>query len=473
MRTIKNNNKNEKTKTKTKTKNITKKNIKSKGLKYEEDPKQIIRGNIIEEKEGWIIAHIFGEPYDRGFAHGYLLKNELKKVLNTVPFIVKEQLDISLQKFINKSNKLIKPKIKKYFPEFYNELRGICDGANYGNIDISLDFLIAWNALLSLYDVFSKKTERCSAFIACGNSTEKGDIIMGHNTHSDFATGQLLNIVLYVTPSSGNSFVMQTSPGFIASSSDWFLCSSGIIGCETTIGNTNYKPKFGTPYFCRIRQAMQYGNSLDDYVKIMMDKNAGDYACSWLLGDIKQNEIMLFELGLKEKHIQTTKNGVFYGMNSAISESLRKNETNDKDHENLFTSSGSRNARLNELLNEKYNGSINLENSKKILSDHYDMFLQKNILNSRGICKHLELEPEPDKKDTKPFYPFGCTDTKIVNSEMASKLSFLGKMGCGCGEHFSIKNYIKQHPEYEDWGNILQDRPRRKWLKINYDKFVN
>jgi len=464
MRTIKNNNKNEKTKTKTK--NITKKNIESKGLKDKEVPKQIIRGNIIEEKEGWIIAHIFGEPYDRGFAHGYLLKNELKKVLNTFPFIVKEQLDISLQKFINKSNKLIKPKIKKYFPEFYNELRGICDGANYGNIDISLDFLIAWNALLSLYDVFSKKIERCSAFIACGNSTEKGDIIMGHNTHSDFATGQLLNIVLYVTPSNGNSFVMQTSPGFIASSSDWFLCSSGIIGCETTIGNTNYKPKFGTPYFCRIRQAMQYGNSLDDYVKIMMDKNAGDYACSWLLGDIKQNEIMLFELGLKEKYIQTTKNGVFYGMNSAISEHLRKNETNDKDHENLFTSSGSRNARLNELLNEKYNGFINLDNSKKILSDHYDMFLKKNILNSRGICKHLELEPEPVKKGTKPFYPFGCTDTKIVNSEMASKLSFLGKMGCGCGEPFIVKKYIKDHPEYEDWANVLVDRPNRKWLKI-------
>jgi hypothetical protein len=459
MRTIKNK----------KYKNITKKNIENnrvKGMNKIEETKPIIHGTIIEEKEGWIVAHIFGEPYDRGFAHGYLLKNELNKVLKTFPFIVKEQLDISLQKFINKSNKIIKPKIKKYFPEFYNELRGICDGANYGSIDISLDFLIAWNSLLSLYDVFSKKTERCSAFIACGNSTENGDIIMGHNTHSDFATGQLLNIVLYVTPSNGNSFVMQTSPGFIASSSDWFICSSGIIGCETTIGDTNYKPKFGTPYFCRIRQAMQYGKSLDDYVKIMMDKNAGDYACSWLLGDIKQNEIMLFELGLKEKHIQTTKNGVFYGMNSAIGENVRKNETNDKDYDDLFTSSGSRNARLNELLNEKYNGSINLDNSKKILSDHYDMFLKKHILNSRGICKHLELEPEPHKKTTKPFYPFGCTDSKIVNSEMASKLSFLGKMGCGCGEQFNVKKYIKEHPEYQHWGNVLADRPNRKWLKI-------
>lgn len=450
MRTIKNKNK----------KNIT---LKSK-------KKTIIQGNIIEEKNGWIVAHIFGEPYERGFAHGYLLKNELKKVLNVLPFIVKEQLHISIGKFINKSNKLIKSNIKQYFPEFYTELRGICDGAKYGNVDISLDFLISWNALLSLYDVFSNKKERCSAFIACGNSTENGDIIMGHNTHSDFATGQLLNIALYISPSNGNSFVMQTSPGFIASSSDWFICSSGIIGCETTIGDINYIPNFGTPYFCRIRQAMQYGNELDDYIKIMIDKNAGDYACSWLLGDIRKNEIMLFELGLKEKNIQRTKNGVFYGMNSAIGKNLRENETTDKDFDNLSTSSGSRNARLNELLNKKYYGSINLENSKKILSDHYDMFLKKNILNSKGICKHLELDGEPEKKTTKPFYPFGCTDSKIINSELAYNLSFLGKMGCGCGEPFIVKEYIKEHDEFENWGKVLQDRPNQKWLKIQKQK---
>lgn len=453
---------------KNKNKKYIRKNVTTKKQKI----KKIIHGSIIDEKEGWIVTHIFGEPYERGFAHGYLLKNELKKVLSILPFIVKEQLHISLQKYINKSNKLIKPKIKKYFPEFYNELKGICDGANYGGLDITLDFLISWNAIMSLYDVFNNKKDRCSAFIACGNSTEDGDIIMGHNTHSDFATAQLFNIVLYITPCNGYPFVMQTSPGYIASTSDWFLCSTGIIGCETTIGDINYKPNFGTPYFCRIRQAMQYGNSLDDYVKIMMEQNAGDYACSWLLGDIKNNEIMLFELGLKEKNIKRTKNGVFYGMNSAISEQLRYNETNDKDYDDLFTSSGSRNARLNELLNNKYLGAINLENSKKILSDHYDMFLKKHVMNSRGICKHLELEPEPEKKNTKPYYPFGCTDAKIVNSVLASKLSFLGKMSCGCGEPFIVENYISQHPEYKHWGKVLQDRPKRKWVKINFDELV-
>ena len=255
--------------------------------------KPIIHGEIIEEKEGWNIAHIYGNPYERGFAHGYLMRNHFKKVLKVFPFIVKEDFKVSLRTFINQSNKLIKPNIKKHFPEFYQEIKGISDGLKYGNIDVSHDYLIAWNSILSMSELFDKNVQRCSAFIGCGNATENGDIVMAHNTHSDYATGQLFNIVLYVTPEKGHPFVMQTMPGSIASSSDWFLCGSGIVGCETTIGDINYKPKFGSPFFCRIRQAMQYGDTLDDYVKIMVSNNAGDYACSWLLGNIKTNEIML------------------------------------------------------------------------------------------------------------------------------------------------------------------------------------
>jgi hypothetical protein len=430
--------------------------------------KKIIHGRIIKEEEGWIITQIYGEPYEMGFAHGYLLRDEIKKIEKVLKFLVKKDLHISFDKYIHKTRTLITHKIKKYFPEYYSELKGITEGAKYGKVDISFDILVGWNSLLSMYDVLKKKKpERCSAFIACGNSTEKGDIIMGHNTHSDFATGQMFNIILYMTPCNGNSFIMQTAPGYIASGTDWFLCSSGIIGCETTIGNTNFVAKLGTPYFCRIRKAMQYGKTLDDYVKIMCEQNAGDYSCSWLLGNIKDNEIMLFELGLKIKNIQRTHNGVYYGMNSAMSEELRKEETNDHDFHDIKTSSGSRNKRLNDLLNEKYKGKINMENAKKILADHYDEFLKKSILNSKGICKHVELETE--KTTRPPHYPFGCTDSKVVNSELASKLTFWGKFGCGCGEPFTVKDYLEKHPEYNDWGKVLVDRPNNKWLKIEYD----
>jgi hypothetical protein len=424
---------------------------------------QRVNGKIIDKKEGWIIAHIYGEPFDRGFAHGYLLKNELERVLHVLPFIVKEQLEIPFDEYMKKSNQWIKPIVKTDFPEYYRELEGISKGC--GMSRITVDFLIAWNAFLTLYSYYKDgQQERCSAFIACGNATENRDIVMCHNTHSDFATGQLLNVVLYITPNTGSPFVMQTSAGFIASTADWFLCATGIIGCETTISNIKYKPEMGTPYFCRIRQAMQYATTFDDFTKIMSDKNAGDYACSWLLGDIRKNEIMLFELGLNVSNMRRTFNGVFYGMNSAIDYSLRTHETTDNDFLDIQTSSGSRNYRLNYLLNDKYYGKITPSIGKKIMSDHYDVYLNKNVLNSRGICKHTELDGEPQNRE--PYYPYGCTDTKIVNSLMASKLTFLGRIGCGCGRAFHINDFIREHPEYKAWKTVLGNMPRRKWTTI-------
>lgn len=53
------------------------------------------------------------------------------------------------------------------------------------------------------YTIFNK-----AAFIATGEATRTGKIVMAHNVHSDLASGQLLNIVLKITPARGHEFVM-------------------------------------------------------------------------------------------------------------------------------------------------------------------------------------------------------------------------------------------------------------------------
>lgn len=424
-----------------------------------------VNGKILGIEAGWKMLHIYGSPYERGFAHGYLLKNDLKRVLKSFPFLVKEIIKVEFSEYIKESNRQIKPQIKKYFPEYYTEIKGISDGAKRAGINVSVDFLIGWNSHMSLSYFFKKNFfNHCSAFIATGKATEKGDIVMAHNTHTDFITGQLYNIIMRIVPDSGHPFVMQTSPGLIASISDWFICSTGIVGCETTISGINYVPDFGTPFFCRIREAMQYGKTLDDYVKIMLKHNAGDYACSWLFGDINTNEIMLFELGLKNHSVQRTKNGLFYGMNSVMDDNFRKKETNDIDHNNISISVGARNNRLNELLNKKYYGKINLSIGKTVMSDHYDTYLNRYEPNSRSICKHLETSIEHCK--TQPFYPRGCTDAKVVNTEMAKNMMFLGRFGSGCGRKFSVKKHVKEHPEWKHWGAHLNDFKGENWIKI-------
>lgn len=424
-----------------------------------------IQGKIIKKRAGWIVASVYGEPFERGFAHGYLLKNEFKRVLKVLEFLLKEEIEVSMSKFMEASNRIMKPIVMKYYPELYDEMRGIAAGATAGGVSISTNLIIAWNSYISLHYYFTGKTvQRCSAFIATGNATKHGDIIMSHNTHTNFAMGQIHNIILYVTPIHGHSFVMQTTPGYVASATDWFLCSTGIIGCETTISRINYKPKFGDPYYCRIRQAMQYGETLDDYDRIMSNCNAGDYACSWLFGDIRTNEIMLFELGYNQKNVERTTNGLYYGMNSVMDKEFRDHETKDRDHNDVTTSVGSRNHRLQQLLHHDYYGKLDIENAKKIIADHYDMHLQRDVMNGRGICKHTELDPEHCSRS--PHYPFGCTDAKVVDSEMVKSLIFMGRFGSACGRSFSIKKYVKENPHYKKWGAVITDMPGYGWIKI-------
>lgn len=449
-------------------KSYTKKNdnnIKSRTLKNKK-----INGKIIEKKEGWIILKIYGDPYERGYAHGYLLYNELNTLKESFPFLVKTQLHVGFKKYIQDCKQIITPIIKNKYPEFYEELRGISDGCKIKGCDMSFDELIAWNSFLSMYSYYTENNPyKCSAFIATGIATDDGKIVMAHNTHCNFIEGQIQNIILYVYPTNGYSFTMQIAPGYIASGTDWFVCSSGIIGCETTISKTNYKLEFGTPYFCRIRQAMQYGNTLDSYVDTMLFENAGDYACSWLFGDINTNEIILFEIGLKEHSIKRTYDGVYYGMNSVIDDTMRGIETTDTTIYNLETSSGSRNSRLNHLLNEKYYGKININIAKEVMSDHYDSFLNKDEKNMRSICKHSEVSTQMKEKSNLPSL-FGSTDAKVVNTDMAKNLEFEGIFGSSCGREFNVKKFIDKNPKYKKWGKYLKNIKKYNWANISNKK---
>jgi hypothetical protein len=425
------------------------------------------KASLHKPKQGWIQITISGEPYERGFQHGHLLADQFSHIRKVLSFEVKTFFKKNLKDYIRDCTTLITPNIKKHYPEFFEEIRGIAAGAK-----VPIDFIVAWNSLLSMSnyyrnDKLKDSGARCSAFIACGNATKSGDVVMAHNTHSDYASGPLGNIIMRVIPTTGHSFIMQTYAGYIASGTDWFLCTSGIIGCETTISNINYYPQFGSPYFCRIRDAMQYGTTLEEYSEKLLNHNAGDYACSWLFGDVKRNKIMLCEIGLNKSNIQIATNGVFYGMNSAIGVELRTTETDDNTQNDLMESSGARNVRLDALLNEKYYGKIDIDIAKLVISDHYDTNQNKTVPSSLTICKHSELDPgAPGAK--RPFYPWGCVDGKVINSSMAKNMEFLGRNGASCGIPFYAKKYLKSHPEYAKWKHVLRDMPTHRWTKLGF-----
>src|SRR6202158_3283697 len=184
--------------------------------------------------------------------------------------------------------------------------------------------------------------------------------------------GERWNMIFDIKPIRGHRILMDGLPGVITSDDDFGINSAGIMITETTItGFASFDPA-GSPEFYRARKAMQYSNSIDDYVSIMLDGNNGGYANDWLIGDNKTGEIALFELGLKEHSVRRTRDGYFVGSNFPVDPKLAKLETNF-DFSNKQGSPLSRKQRWEDLLKEK-KSVIDAEIVKQMEGDTYDSF---------------------------------------------------------------------------------------------------
>jgi hypothetical protein len=383
----------------------------------------------MHNKDGWIQLLVRGTPYEIGYQHGSQLKSQLAKLESLLKY---EKRNEGYHKYLKKSNTLMA--LWQNNPEWafiYDEMRGISEGSG-----VSMELIFAWNMLLSLdkvekqptgkvtkTDKVTKTNDRCSAFIWSNGA----NIIMAHNTHSNYSTGFYTNVVMHVYPLNGYHFVMQTAPGLVCSSADWFITEAGIIGCETTLAQTE-EPVFTAdlvPYFFRIRKAMERGTMMDDYVRIMSANNAGDYGCQWLLGNINTGHIMQFELTLSVKTVTMLTSGYFVGANMS-----------SWNPEGTETRNGARYARLLKLIGAS--GHMSVPYAKKVLADHYDMHIGKTKKGYRSICSHKETGHGGKQKNA------GTIDGKVVDSVLAKKMQFWGKMGSSCGLKRTYKKMTRQ-----------------------------
>jgi len=447
------------------------------------------------EKNGWKYISIKGKPKERGYAYGFACAKDFSEIQNMLKFFMYESYGRTWDFFIEKINDEFKEMTKKDFHEFYEEMEGIAEGCNANGCKTSVDEIIAWNFYMSIpywypswietsdninHSKSSKSMgpregggrgakDHCSAFIAVGKDwTEDGNIVMAHNSFTDYIDGQYSNIVLDITPEHGFRMIMQTSPCWIWSGTDFFVTSKGIIGTETTIGGfLPYVKKYPIGY--RIRKAMQYGKTLDDYVEILLDGNSGDYANSWLFGDTNTNEILRIELGLEFHNVERTKNGYFIGFNATYDPQIRNIECVNSGFYDIRRHQGARYVRLSELMDEN-KGKLNIDIAKKIIADHYDVYLQKDNKCSRTICSHYDLDPREYMSAPGrplPFAPHGAVDGFVCDSKMAENMTICGRFGSSCGTPFIKDEFIKKNRQYEIFAPFLKDRPSEDWTNFS------
>ena len=451
-----------------------------------------LKNGISYDLNGWKYISIKGSPRERGYAHGYFVAKEFKEIQKMLNFIVYEDYGETWDTFIKAGKELYEETLIKEFNEYYLEMKGIAEGINAGGTKTDLDEIIAWNNYFALTENWiahrdddatgssvkqhhgeggglrnkgKGQQERCSAFMATGKDfTDDGKIVCAHNNFSNFVDGQYANCVIDIQCDKGNRILYQAFAGFIWSGTDFFVTSKGIIGTETTIGGfLPFENKL--PISCRIRKAMQYGNNLDDYVEILLKGNSGDYANSWMFGDINTNEIMLLELGLKYHSEKRTKNGYFVGFNAPYDPRIRNLECADTGYDDIRRHQGARRVRLTDLM-EEHKGKINIDIAKLIIADHYDVYLNKTNPCSRTCCSHYDLDAREymsDPSRPKPYAPRGALDGCVIDGTMAKNMSFELRYGNSCGTPFLKDEFCDQNRQWAYLRHFLHDRPQLPW----------
>lgn len=431
-----------------------------------------LKGSYRFEKNGWIFVHLEGSPEQIGYQHGKLLAKEIDELLRVTRVFLQHETKRNWDFYRKASQDILWPKIE---PEYQRELDAIVKGAGDAGVKLDRWDIVALNALEELPYYYVPWLDRqqgriptshapgnCSAIVATGSYTTDHRIVMGHNNWTNYAQGSRWNIIFDIRPRTGNRILMDGLPGLIASDDDFGVNSAGIMITETTItGFSSFDPS-GKPEFYRARKAMQYSNSIDDYVRIMLDGNNGGYANDWLLGDNKTGEIALFELGLKEHSVRRTMDGYFVGANFPVDPKLAKVETNF-DFKNLGSSPLARKTRWEQLVAES-RGRIDVATVKQMEGDKYDAFEKKDGPNERSLCGCVDHSARGIPEwDWGKFFPGGTVQAKAIDSRMASTMQLWAAMGHPCGYDFVAAAFLREHPEYKWMSEILQDMPSRPW----------
>jgi len=306
---------------------------------------------------GWIVLHIEGEPYERGYQHGRLMAQEIAAYLRCFALTQGHQSPTEVWQETRKlANVLF---LRRFAPEFLEEMKGIAEGASAAggrihNRPIDLVDIVALNCWPEIefleWALEAMPTglegirfphpqprakpnplpEHCSAFAATGPATADGKIVFGHITMFGLYPANFYNVWLDIKPAKGHRMLMCAYPGAMQSGMDYYMNDAGLLISETTLSQTRFDPK-GMSEASRIRQAIQYAGDIDTAVAILRKDNNGLYTNEWLLGDINTNEIALFELGTHQSKLhRSSKNewiggttGFYWGCNNTKSLELR------------------------------------------------------------------------------------------------------------------------------------------------------
>jgi hypothetical protein len=427
---------------------------------------------FLRMKDGFKYLHLEGSPQEIGYLHGSILADYVQRSLDGYAHATESWHSLNWDQCRRQAT----PYWIHVPNDLKTEIQAIADGAaDNGVIRPQGSEKVDWLDILTLNSMWDlwwrvsppgnpfwwlptnndqlggnyappEMPHHCSAFVATGNATADGGFVMTQNLWMPYFLSPSHAVFLDMVPDKGNRILMEVNAGLIWSGTEWYVNSAGLVIAETTLGSGPYN--YGkVPSFVRLRKAVQYADSIDEFKDIMLENSNGAYCGDYLLADAKTGEVAVLELGGKKWALARTNDGFLascnYPWDPEVAEEM--GETQGWDH-----GCYPRWVRWHQLKDEYY-GRITVEHAKMFIGDHYDTTENKFSPSSYTLCGHVE---------NASGYPHGSMDAKAINQTMASRMEVWARFGHSCGQPFIVEDHKKENPNYafSDLVDIIPER---------------
>lgn len=344
----------------------------------------------VERRGGNIILHLKGTPYEMGYQHGILLKED---ILNGVVPVFADPIGHTseyrdkpawLKKFMMKYLEFaVYAPVEKNTPrEYLEELRGIADGAGLDYRRVFIANFLSDLTMAMIPGVVNKKAKsfgaylECSDFAASGAATQDGKLIIGRDTdYGGLNRWRDHQTIFFYQPEGGHPYVKVSTAGLIKCNSA--MNEKGMVVGGHFMGFYGSTPA-GVSFTILENEIMRKAASIDDAISIVRNSRRGG-TFGFMVADGKTRKAVVIEATAELLGVRDMQKSTICLTNFATTPELKEVDLFAK-YNVVMRDLVGRYTRYEQLIEKNY-GRITPELAAEFVSDHYDVIAGKE----RGV----------------------------------------------------------------------------------------
>ncbi len=235
------------------------------------DPITTQGNGSLEQQQGQYILHLKGSPYERGYQHGVLLKDQIQRNIST--YIDKAKTNSPVPGRVEEFSKNIGTLMSFVPDHFKQEMKGLSDGSG-----IPIEKIVAINLFPEMF--------HCSGIAVSGDASKNGELY--HVRVLDYSVGKNLQstaVLQVVEPDNAIPFINVSYAGFIGTVTGMNQQKIAI----GEIGGLGYGSWQGIPMSFLLREILEKATSIEE-AKTILNNSPRTCEYYYVFSDGKTNE---------------------------------------------------------------------------------------------------------------------------------------------------------------------------------------